>query len=392
MSLAKSDGGVSSIPGGAVVYTLSYANTGNVDLDSVYLSEIVPTDTTFDLAGSTAGWSCANGALAGTSCTLLIGNLPGGGSGAVAFAVKVNNPLVNGIAQIDNTALVADNQANVSQTGSDSTPIVAAPILSAQKIVADLDGGATQPGDVLRYTITVQNIGNTAAMGATLADAIPAHTNYVAGSTTLNAAPIADVGGAMPYASSGPINAPAALSGQIPAGATATIAFQVTVDNPLPAGVTQVSNQAMVSANTVAGVLTDNPGTSALGDTTTIAINNPTAIALASFTATREGENVVVRWVTTAEVDTWGFQLYRSADGQRANAMRVTPQLIPGQGRGQGGARYSWIDTSVEAGITYTYWLVEIEIGGVTNEYGPATAHVQPSVQTFHLFLPLAVR
>ena len=32
--------------------------------------EIVPTDTTFEAASSTAGWSCANGSLAGTSCTL----------------------------------------------------------------------------------------------------------------------------------------------------------------------------------------------------------------------------------------------------------------------------------------------------------------------------------
>ena len=391
LSLTKSDGGASSTPGGTVVYTLSYANTGNVNLDAVYLSEIVPTDTTFDAAGSTAGWSCANGAAAGTSCTLLIGTLPGGGNGSVAFVVKVNNPLANGISQVDNTATIADSQAGVSQTGSDSTPITAAPILSAQKIVTDLDGGATRPGDVLRYTIIVQNTGNTAAKGATFTDTIPAHTTYVAGSTTLNAAPIADAGGAMPYASSGPVNSAGALSGQINAGATATIAFQVTIDNPLPAGVTQVSNQAVVSANAVTSVFTNNPGTSTPGDPTTIAINNPTAIALASFTATREGDQVVVRWVTTAEINTWGFQLYRSADGKRASAVRVTPQLIAGQGRGQGGASYSWTDTGA-ADVTYTYWLVETEIGGATNEYGPASVSVRPAEMTYRLLMPLAAR
>jgi uncharacterized repeat protein (TIGR01451 family) len=390
LSLAKSDAGAISTPGGTVVYTLSYANTGNVNLNSVYISEIVPTDTTFDAAGSTAGWSCANAAGGGTSCMLLLGTLPGGGgNGSVAFAVKVNSPLANGIPQVDNTATVADSQAGVSQTGSDSTPITAAPILSAQKIVTDLDGGPARPGHVLRYTITVQNTGNTAATGATFTDAIPAHTTYMAGSTTLNAAPIADAGGAMPYASSGPVNSPAALSGHINAGTTATIAFQVTIDNPLPAGVTQVSNQAVLSANAVNNVFTNNPGTSAPGDPTTIAIDNPTAIMLASFTATRAGEQVVVRWVTTAEINTWGFLLYRSADGKRASAVRVTPQLIPGQGRGQGGASYSWTDTGAAAGVTYTYWLVETEIGGATNEYGPATASVRPAEMTYHLFMPL---
>jgi hypothetical protein len=35
---------------------------------------------------------------------------------------------------------------------------------------------------------------------------------------------------------------------------------------------------------------------------------NPTAIALASFTATRDGDQVVVRWMTTAEINTCGFR------------------------------------------------------------------------------------
>jgi CshA-type fibril repeat protein len=117
-----------------------------------------------------------------------------------------------------------------------------------------------------------------------------------------------------------------------------------------------------------------------------------TAIALASFTATRDGDQVVVRWVTTAEINTWGFQLYRSADGKRASAVRVTTQLIPGQGRGQGGASYSWTDIGAAAGVTYTYWLVETEISGATNEYGPSTASVRPAEMSYRLFMPLAAR
>jgi hypothetical protein len=101
---------------------------------------------------------------------------------------------------------------------------------------------------------------------------------------------------------------------------------------------------------------------------------------------------VVVRWVTTAEINTWGFQIYRSADGTRASATRVTPTFIPGQGRGHGGASYRWSDSDAVVGSTYTYWLVETEIGGATNEYGPATAGAQPSALIYHLFMPLAAR
>jgi uncharacterized repeat protein (TIGR01451 family) len=392
VTLAKSDGGATSTPGGTVVYTLTYANTGNVDLDAVSLSEIVPADTTFSAAGSATGWSCANGSSAGTSCTLTIGTVAGGGSGSAAFAVKVNNPLTTGGSQINNTATVADPTAGASGTASDSTPITAAPILAALKTVTDTSGGLTQPGDVLRYTITIQNTGNTVASGAAFTDAIPANTTYVAGSTLLNGAPVADIAGAMPFTSGGPINAPGALSGQIAAGATATIAFQVMINNQLPAGVTQVSNQALVSANAIASILTNNPGTPAAGDPTTIAINNPTAIALASFTAVRSGSQVVVRWTTTAELNTLGFELYRSANGRRADAVRVTPALIAGRGRGQGGASYSWIDTSAADGATYTYWLIEIEVSGTTNEYGPTTAEARTSGAAKLVYLPVIVR
>src|SRR5262249_39796770 len=117
----------------------------------------------------------------------------------------------------------------------------------------------------------------------------------------------------------------------------------------------------------------------------------PTAITLASFTATRAGEQVIVRWMTTTELNTWGFHILRSTDGDRAHAQRVTPSLIPHQGRGQGGATYGWSDTTAMPGETYTYWLEEIELSGTSTIYGPA--HEQSGVATtYTLFLPLATR
>ena len=45
-------------------------------------------------------------------------------------------------------------------------------------------------GDILRYTITVQNTGSENATGVTLRDQVPANTSYLANSTTLNGAPV----------------------------------------------------------------------------------------------------------------------------------------------------------------------------------------------------------
>jgi protocatechuate 3,4-dioxygenase beta subunit len=117
-----------------------------------------------------------------------------------------------------------------------------------------------------------------------------------------------------------------------------------------------------------------------------------TAITLTSFTATWQGGAVVVRWTTSAEIDTWGFHLYRSATGRRADAERVTPELILGRGRGQAGASYSWTDGGVTPGGTYSYWLEETELGGARNEYGPVSTAPTPEQARYQLALPMVGR
>jgi hypothetical protein len=118
----------------------------------------------------------------------------------------------------------------------------------------------------------------------------------------------------------------------------------------------------------------------------------PTAIELERFTARWQDGSVVVEWVTRAEVDTWGFDLYRSATGRREDAERVSAQSILARGRGQGGASYSWADEEARPGSTYTYWLVETEVSGAVSEYGPATTAPRPSASQLTVFLPLATR
>lgn len=120
-------------------------------------------------------------------------------------------------------------------------------------------------------------------------------------------------------------------------------------------------------------------------------IQNPTRLRLESFSATPTDAGVELYWSTSAEVDTWGFHLYRSTTGDRGDAQRITTQLIPAQGRGQGGASYSWLDTGATPGRTYYYWLQEVERNGNTNEYGPASTN-QPAVTRQRFYLPFVWR
>ncbi|MCA0353764.1 MAG: hypothetical protein LCH85_17360 [Chloroflexi bacterium] len=128
----------------------------------------------------------------------------------------------------------------------------------------------------------------------------------------------------------------------------------------------------------------DNNGTIYAGVTT------PNAIELADFSAIREAGNVVVQWTTVSESKTLGFHLYRSSDGNRANAVRVTSSMIAAQGR-SGGASYRWLDSNVDDSSTYTYWLVETELDGTINEYGPASTN-GTQANSYRIFAPMTTR
>src|SRR5206468_9412437 len=107
-----------------------------------------------------------------------------------------------------------------------------------------------------------------------LKDAIPANTTYVANSTTLNGAAVADVAGASALVNGMRINSPAnATPGSMPADASssqanvATITFEVVVD-PNAASGTVISNQGFVSVTGIADTPSDDPRTPAPNDPT----------------------------------------------------------------------------------------------------------------------------
>ena len=110
-----------------------------------------------------------------------------------------------------------------------------------------------------------------------------------------------------------------------------------------------------------------------------------TLVTLTSFTAGAEGSTIVLRWETAAEYNTLGFNVYRSITGKRADAVRITPNLILAQGDSVAGSTYMWTDTNVQKGTTYSYWLQDSESDGTMAEYGPTTI----SLASYHTFLPL---
>jgi uncharacterized repeat protein (TIGR01451 family) len=170
LTVTKTDGVLTYIPGGQVTYTITVSNAGPSNVTGATVTDTFPAEIT----GAT--WTCtptgaatctANGA-GDISDTV---DIPADES--VTYSVTVDiDPTATG--NLVNTASVESvigdpNPGNESATDTDT------PSLSADLIVTKTDGVLTYtPGGQVTYTIVVTNNGPSDVTGATVTDAFPA--------------------------------------------------------------------------------------------------------------------------------------------------------------------------------------------------------------------------
>jgi CSLREA domain-containing protein len=98
------------------------------------------------------------------------------------------------------------------------------------------------------------------------------------------------------------------------------------------------------------------------------------AVDLASFTATNQDSHLRVEWATVWESNNLGFNLYRNTSAEFSEAERLNPTLISAAAPGSGsGFAYEYADHDVLLGITYHYWLGDIDLGGNETLHGPVS-------------------
>ncbi|EME55267.1 DUF7507 domain-containing protein [Amycolatopsis decaplanina] len=158
-------------PGDVVTYTVTVTNTGKVDLvgeDAARvtddLSEVLDDADYQDDAASAP----VAGTFAFTAPNLVwVGDLPVGASTTLKYSVKVKNP-VTGDHELRNTVSTSTPGTCPPQSDdpacSTATPV---PGISLEK---KADKATANPGDVVKYTVTVRNTGKTKLTGATFTD------------------------------------------------------------------------------------------------------------------------------------------------------------------------------------------------------------------------------
>jgi hypothetical protein len=120
--------------------------------------------------------------------------------------------------------------------------------------------------------------------------------------------------------------------------------------------------------------------------------NEPTAITLLDFSATREANGVRLDWATGSERNTAGFRIERGSTNNAASAVPLeVAGFIPSAGD-VSGAAYTYLDQNPTAAEAYVYWLIEVERDGRETRYGPVRIDAGVASRVHRVMLPFVGR
>ncbi len=235
MAVSKDDGQTYVTPGGVLNYTITFTNTSDQTANpgpalNVILVDQIPLSTTYD--------SCAIAPPFNASGTCSYSN------GQVTFALndQVVKPGVSGTVQVglqvgldasgtlaNSVALTYDDilgNAYPPETADDFTIV---PSLDLQ-LTKTNNQDIAEPGQTVTYVLTIDNIGGVIATGVTITDTLPTNTTFVGASHGGT-----ESGGFVTWSVT-----------DLDVGNSITRSVTLTLDNPMPPGVTTIANNASV--------------------------------------------------------------------------------------------------------------------------------------------------
>ncbi|MBC7084657.1 MAG: DUF11 domain-containing protein, partial [Firmicutes bacterium] len=171
LAISKTDGRTLVTPGEMLTYTVTITNQGGRAATGVVVTDTLPLHTTY-----VPGSASHDGVYDGGQVIWTIATLGAGESVTRTFRVTVDNPLPAGVTHLTNTVVVRDDGTH----GSDPTPgnntdedvdgVEASPDLVVVKDDGETVVGA---GQVLTYTVVVENVGDQGATGVVVTDTLP---------------------------------------------------------------------------------------------------------------------------------------------------------------------------------------------------------------------------
>ena len=354
---------ISYTPGSSVLLPVTITNTSDVTITNGVVTITLPKGTT--LTELPPGWVEAGPGV----YVVPVGVIPPGGSVTIVIPITVS-PLLPPVSSLPVVIMVDDRDHPGT---AENTLVIEAPVnqdvqLGLLKIGTYNSGQTVSPGDRITYTLLVTNTSGFTATNVVVRDTLPDGTTWAGVATPVaqheNNTLVWRFNRLAPY-----------QSVQMQMVITVTRAAQT--ESAILNSFTATADQSAPQTSNVV-----------------VHIYQPLAVTLSRFVGALQATGgVLLQWTTSMEENSFGFDLYRSRDGLRDSAVKVTVALIPAVGR-DGGAKYDFVDTSAQPEQTYTYWLVETELSGRQIDYGPVWVQTSRGIDAarHEVYLPVLMR
>lgn len=236
--------GGAALPGDTLLYTINYENTGNAPATEVFITDDYSayctaisnvTNSDFpdhDDDGDSIRWPATGGIL-----------LDAQASGSVSYRCTLQASFPAGTNDVENTAAINSDQTALEED-TETVSVTAAPVLTIDKNVQNLNGAFTEPGDTLRYTIDYANTGNAPASGVFITDDYSDLCASISNAGDGDFSDHNDNGDRLRWPATGGISLAAQVSG--------SVSYDCTLQDSFPPGTTEVSNTSIIDSDQTA--------------------------------------------------------------------------------------------------------------------------------------------
>ena len=152
-----------------VIFTITLTNNGPAIATGVTIRDLLPAGLTF------VSYTSSSGTYTSGTGVWVLGTLP---VGSVNTLTITTQPSAAG-AKVNTVSILTSNQADTVTTNN-SASVTVTPRSADLSITKTIDKNAPNPGDVVKFKITLNNAGPAPATGVMVLDTLPAGYTYVA--------------------------------------------------------------------------------------------------------------------------------------------------------------------------------------------------------------------
>lgn len=238
---------VSADPGDTIEYQFVYTNSGNATATGVTITDEVPDDSTFLTCSDDCTREPILGTVPGTTITWSLGAVPVDESRTVTFQTQLASTFEKNVTTITNKGTTDSDQELPSDSNTAEVSVVTNAdsqlvkgVRNVTTKLPDPEGsfGTTVeavPTNVIEYKLTYTNAGGSPATGVTITDPVPAHSTFLSCSDSCDSSAGTSPGHNIVWA-----------LGNMAAGASRSVTFQVRLDSTFGQTSTTVDNLASV--------------------------------------------------------------------------------------------------------------------------------------------------